>query len=57
MFPANEMIMAAEVEYRRERLMAVKPRRSRRRSERRRASTAETTTRAVPRVSQGAAGA
>lgn len=56
MFPANEMIMAAEVEYRRERLMAVRPRRSRR-AERRRASTAQTTTRAVPRVSRGAAGA
>lgn len=30
MFPANEMMYAAEIDYRRERLMAVRPKRRRR---------------------------
>jgi len=38
MFPANEMIMAAEVAYRRERLMAVRPTRRERRTRRQQAA-------------------
>ena len=50
MFPANEMIMAAEVAYRRERMVAVRPSRRSRRARRARARTrrAETTRTSTP---------